>query len=125
MGSNGLPGPTRKTEEASQTISEIAEELKKAASQLHFVVCTTQPIETVADTTRLDAATRFGTREITLCQLSFTHCDIWIAMPGGEVALEGGMPNVTLRAAAPAESSPSRGLLSTISAHCSRRPEPT
>ena len=96
MGSNGLSGPTRKTEEASQTISEIAEELNKAASQLHFVECTTQPIEAIDDTPGLDAARRFGTREVTLCQLSFTYCDIWIAMPGGGVALEGGKPNVQL-----------------------------
>ena len=97
MGSNGFSGLTRKTEEASQTISEIAEELKKAGSELYFVECTTQPIETVADTTRLDAERRFGTREVTLCQLSFTYCDIWIAMPDGGVSIEGGKPNVPLR----------------------------
>jgi hypothetical protein len=79
-----------------QTIAEIAAELEKATSQLHFVECTTLPIETLADTTRLDAARRFGTREVTLCQMAFTYCDIWIAMPGGGVALEGGKPNVPL-----------------------------
>ena len=97
MGSSGLSGLTRKTEEASQTISEIAEQLKKACSELYFVECTTQPIETVADTTRLDAVRRFGAREVTLCQLSFTCCDIWIAMPDSGVSLEGGKPNVPQR----------------------------
>ena len=95
MGSAGLSGPARKTE--AQTISEIAAGLKKAASDLYFAECTTQPIETVADTTRLDAARRFGTREVTLCQLSFTYCDIWIAIPGGGVSLEGGKSNTPLR----------------------------
>src|SRR6202020_2779188 len=79
------------------TISEIAEELKKAGSELYFVECTTQPIETFADTTRLDAVRRFGTREVTLCQLSFTCCDIWIAMPDSGVSLEDGKPNVPQR----------------------------
>jgi hypothetical protein len=97
IGSNGLLGLTRKTEEASQTISEIAEELKKAGSELYFVERTTQPIETVANTTRLAAARRFGTREVTLCQLSFTYCDIWIAMPDGGVSLQGGKPSLPLR----------------------------
>jgi hypothetical protein len=91
---SGLSGLTRETEERAQTISEIAAELKKAASELYFAECTTQPIETVADIA-LDAARRFGTREVTLCQLSFTYCDIWIAMPGGEVTLEGGKPGTT------------------------------
>jgi hypothetical protein len=97
MWGNGLSGPTRKTDEASQTVSEIAAELKKAASELYFAECSTQPVETVDDTARLDAARRFGTREVTLCQLAFTYCDIWIAIPGRGVSLEGGKPNVPLR----------------------------
>ena len=26
--------------------------------------------------------------------MAFTYCDIWIAMPGGGVALEGGKPGI-------------------------------
>lgn len=50
----------------------------------------TQLIETVADTAQTVAARPFGKREVTLVQLSFSSCDIWLAMPGGTATLEGG-----------------------------------
>jgi hypothetical protein len=65
-------------------------EQRKPTSRLYFVQCTTQLIETLTDTTGTVAARQFGKREVTLVHLSFTSCDIWIAMPGGGVTLEGG-----------------------------------
>jgi hypothetical protein len=90
MGSDRLSGLTRKTEEATLTISEVSEGQKNATSQLYFVECRMQLTETVGDTTRRVASSRFGTRVVTLIYMSFTNCDISIAIPGGGVTLEGG-----------------------------------
>jgi hypothetical protein len=90
MGSDRLSGLTRKTEEATLTIPEVAEEQKEATSELYFVECRMQLTEAVGDTTRPVASRRFGTRVVTLVYLSFTNCDISIAIPGGGVTLEGG-----------------------------------
>jgi hypothetical protein len=60
------------------------EKAEEATSELYFVDCTTQLIETVGD------ARRLGTREVTLIYLSFTNRDISIALAGGGVTLEGG-----------------------------------
>jgi hypothetical protein len=57
---------------------------KKATSDLYFVECRTQLTETVGE------ATQFAARKVTLIYLSFTNWDIWIALPGGGVTLEGG-----------------------------------
>ena len=86
-----FPGVIEKAKEKTITFSEAyrSGEQKKATSQLYFVECTTQLIETAGDRTRPVAAKRFGTREVALFQLSFTNCDIWIALPGGGVTLEG------------------------------------
>jgi hypothetical protein len=90
MGSDLLSGLTRKTKEETPTISKVSEEQKKATSELYLVECKTQLIETVGDRTRPVASRRFGTRVVTLIYLSFTNCDISIAIPGGGVTLEGG-----------------------------------
>ena len=90
MGGDRLSALTRKTQEASLTISDVSKEQKKATSELYLVQCKMQLIETVGDTTRPVASRRFGTRVVTLIYLSFTNCDISIAIPGGGVTLEGG-----------------------------------
>ena len=89
MGSYGLSGPTRKTEEASQTISEIARELKKAASELYFADLRMRLTETIRETTRPAGFRSSGTRVVTLAHLSFTNCDISIAIPGRWVTFAG------------------------------------
>ena len=89
MGSNGLSGLTRKTEEASQTISEIAEELKKAASELYFAERRMRLTETVGDTTRPGGSRPYETQLVTLICMSFANCDTSIAIAGCGVTLEG------------------------------------
>jgi hypothetical protein len=83
---------TWKPEETIQTISEAyrSAEQKRATSDLYFVSCRTQLIETVADKSRPLASKQFGKQEVTLVQLSFTNCEIWIALAGGGVTIEGG-----------------------------------
>src|SRR6516164_7166840 len=88
--SDPLSGLTGKAEEATPTISEVSGERKKATSDLYFVECRTQLIETAGDTTRSVASRQSRTREVTLIYLSFTNCDISIALLGGGVTLEGG-----------------------------------
>ncbi len=88
-GSYGLSGPTRKTEEASQTISEIAEELKNAASKLYFAGRGIRLTETLGDTTQPAGSRSSGTRVVTLAHLSFTNCDISIAIRGRWVTFAG------------------------------------
>ena len=51
MGSISLSEQTRKTEESSQTISEIAEQLKEAASDLYFAERRIRLAETIENTT--------------------------------------------------------------------------
>jgi hypothetical protein len=71
MGSDRFSGRTRRTEAA--IITEIAEELKKAASELYFA-----------------ERSMPSTRVVTLAHLSFINCDIFIAIPGRGVTFEGG-----------------------------------
>jgi hypothetical protein len=71
------------------TIAELSEEQNKATSDLYFVECRTQLIETVGDTIRPVAAKRFGTRKVTLIYLLFTNCDISIVLLGDGVTLKG------------------------------------
>jgi hypothetical protein len=80
----------RKTDKATVAISEAPKKQKRTASELYFVECRTQLIETVRETTRPIASRQSGTREVTLIYLSFTNCDISIALLGGGVTLEGG-----------------------------------
>ena len=89
MGSYGLSGPTRKTEEASQTISEIARELKRAASELYFADPRMRLTETIRETTRPAGFRSSGTQVVTLAHLSFTNCDISIAISGRWVTFAG------------------------------------
>jgi hypothetical protein len=79
-----LPGLTRETGEAGLIISEMVEEQKMATSELYFVECRRQLIDT-ADTRRFEAGV------VTLIFLAFTNGDISIALPGCSVALEGGI----------------------------------
>lgn len=78
----------RKTEHATIAISEASKKQKRTASELYFVECRTQLIETVEETTRPVASRQSGTREVTLIYLSFTNCDSSIALLGGGVTLE-------------------------------------
>ncbi|HTZ65854.1 MAG TPA: hypothetical protein VMB83_00025 [Roseiarcus sp.] len=70
----------RKTEEAA-LISEIAEELKKAASELYFA--------------------ERAKRIVTLAHLAFANCDISIAMPGRGVIINGEITECEFRCAPP------------------------
>jgi hypothetical protein len=49
--------------------------------QLYFVRC----LKEYVDVTVLDCAKSPGAREITLVQMSFANCDIWIALAGNRV----------------------------------------
>jgi hypothetical protein len=49
--------------------------------RLYFVRC----IKEYVDVTALDCTKSPGAREVTLVQMSFTNCDIWIALPGDQV----------------------------------------
>jgi hypothetical protein len=72
--------PSRLTTEAGEAgliISEGSAQLKRAASELFFVDCNRQSINT-------------ETRGVTFIYLSFTNADISIALPGCGVTLEGG-----------------------------------
>jgi hypothetical protein len=66
IGSYRLSGLTRNTEAASQTISEIAEELKKAASELYFAERRIRLTETIGDTTRPPGSRAYETQVLTL-----------------------------------------------------------
>jgi hypothetical protein len=83
MGSDCFRERTRRTEEAT-LITEIAEELKKAASELYFAERRTP-----------------GTRVVTLAHLSFTNCDISIAIPGRGVTFGGGTTECEFQWATP------------------------
>ena len=78
-----LSGLEPDTTEVSVRISKVLIEKKRATSELFFVECRRQPIET-ADTRR------FTARDVTLIYLSFASGDISIALPGCGVTLEGG-----------------------------------
>jgi hypothetical protein len=71
LGIDRFSGRTKKVEEP-QLITEIAEELKKAASDLYF------------------ARKMSRARMMTVAHLSFQPCDIFIAIAGCGVAFEGG-----------------------------------
>jgi hypothetical protein len=90
IGSDYFAGLTPKAEEKTITISEWSSEQKTATSELYFVECRMQLIETAGDRTPPFASRGFGTRVVTLIHLSFTSCDISIALPGGGLTLEGG-----------------------------------
>jgi hypothetical protein len=81
---------TRKIKETTVAISELSGAQKGIASKLYFVDCRTQLIRAVGDTTQPAALGRFATREVTQIFLSFTSCDIFIALPGGGVTMEAG-----------------------------------
>jgi hypothetical protein len=51
------------------------------SSQLYFIQC----IKEYVDVSALGRIQKPRTREITLVQMSFANCDIWIALPGGRV----------------------------------------
>jgi hypothetical protein len=78
-----LSGLTPEAGEAALRSSEVLIKQKRGTSELYFVECRRQLIDT-ADTTR------FETRHVTLIYLSFTNGDISIALPGFGVTLEGG-----------------------------------
>jgi hypothetical protein len=78
-----LSGLTPETGEAALRSSEVLTEHKRATSELYFVECRRQTIDTTDPR-------RFETREVTLIYLSFTNCDISIALPSCGVTLEGG-----------------------------------
>ena len=89
IGSYGFSSPTRKTMGASQAeISQIAEDLKKAASELYFGQRRMQLTETIGDTIRPACPRSFGAPLVTLIYMSSTNCDISIA--GCGVTLEDG-----------------------------------
>jgi hypothetical protein len=71
-GSDRLPGRISRTEEL-ELITEIAAELKKAASELYFA-----------------PSGMPNTRVETHVHLSFSHCDIFMAIPGSGVTFEEG-----------------------------------
>jgi hypothetical protein len=68
---------TTDTGKADLIISEGSAQQKRAASELFFVECRRQSMNT-------------GTRDVTLIYLSFTNTDISIALPGCGVTVEGG-----------------------------------
>jgi hypothetical protein len=72
------------------TFSILEWHRKRSASELYLVGCSTQSIETLSEATGLVTQNQLGSREVTLVQLSFTSCDIWIALRGREVTFEGG-----------------------------------
>ena len=68
----------------------LAGHRKRLGSELYFVECSTKCIETNSEATGLATQNRLGTKEVMLVQLSFTSCDIWIALRGRGVTFEGG-----------------------------------
>jgi hypothetical protein len=64
--------------------SDRFSEQKRTTSDLYLVECRTRLTETVEE------ATQFAAPEVTLIYLSFTKWDIWIALPGSGITLEGG-----------------------------------
>ena len=68
----------------------LAGHRKRLGSELYFVECSTQSIEDLSEVTGLVTQNQLGAREVTLVQLSFTSCDIWIALRGRGVTFEGG-----------------------------------
>jgi hypothetical protein len=68
---------TTKKRETGLIISEGAAQQKRATSELFFVECRRQSIDT-------------ETTDVMLIYLSFTNADVSIALPGGGVTLEGG-----------------------------------
>lgn len=88
INSSGLFGPPIKIE-TSRTISEIAEELKKAAAELYAAQRGMRSQEILENASRLAAPRPNGTQLVILIYMSLAKSAISIAIDGCGITLEG------------------------------------
>jgi hypothetical protein len=77
--SHVIKTPKEKTAYKLDTCASACQ--RSANSQLYFIQC----IQEYVDVSELVYSKRPRTREVTLVQMSFANCDIWIALAAGQV----------------------------------------